>query len=506
MSDRIDDFLAHYGVKGMRWGVRKEYEPVGRDPGKGDDGESGQPANPSTPPSSGGGSGSRKKDYTPYKETEADRVEQARRKYGPDSMSELPADSPRGVPGWDRLSDDQKKAALAVGGAAALAGLFYVGYRYSPSAFNAIARSGSLDVDEFLRRNKWAALEGFPHDGAPAITLPPGSILQRMSSKVETSIRPSGFFAAFDQQDVESYKANIPKLWPQWGIQAEDGYLTQIRANAGVRTPSAKETLDLFKRTIVDDDDTLARFIPREALAKLSSADRARIVDSVARSNFPAFTASWANGYDQNPSVQKFFDAVRKDGYNALIDFNDRGMLASRPVRVIDSGPFEIVANTLVPRSEIDLAQRGLNKAKEVAMSDVQMDDAEEFLEHYGVKGMKWGTRRTASSKTSGEKRTASSGDKKSVGNKIASNPAVRRARGVRKRDISKMSDTELQSRLRRLNMEKQYQSLSGNKPADKIATDWVSHVAKTSATAAATGIATKLIKDAVERKLGIAK
>lgn len=30
MSYDLDDIIEHYGVKGMKWGVRKEYEPVGR--------------------------------------------------------------------------------------------------------------------------------------------------------------------------------------------------------------------------------------------------------------------------------------------------------------------------------------------------------------------------------------------------------------------------------------------------------------------------------------------
>ena len=34
MNNYIDLFLAHHGVKGMKWGVRKEYVSKERDPSK----------------------------------------------------------------------------------------------------------------------------------------------------------------------------------------------------------------------------------------------------------------------------------------------------------------------------------------------------------------------------------------------------------------------------------------------------------------------------------------
>lgn len=56
-------------------------------------------------------------------------------------------------------------------------------------------------------------------------------------------------------------------------------------------------------------------------------------------------------------------------------------------------------------------------------------------LYHYGIKGMKWGVRRTEAQ--------------------------LARAKGSKKEDISSMSDDELRRRVNRLNMEQQYKKLT---------------------------------------------
>ena len=63
----------------------------------------------------------------------------------------------------------------------------------------------------------------------------------------------------------------------------------------------------------------------------------------------------------------------------------------------------------------------------------------ENFLEHYGIKGMKWGIRKRSSSSN------------RSEGDSVAKKAA-------------KLSDVELRARVNRLNMEKQYEKLVSEK------------------------------------------
>lgn len=70
-------------------------------------------------------------------------------------------------------------------------------------------------------------------------------------------------------------------------------------------------------------------------------------------------------------------------------------------------------------------------------------------LAHYGVKGMRWGVRKSR----------PSSGTRKTASKKPTPKPSA-----TKKSRLSDLSDDELRRRINRLNMEKQYRDLTAHK------------------------------------------
>ena len=89
-----------------------------------------------------------------------------------------------------------------------------------------------------------------------------------------------------------------------------------------------------------------------------------------------------------------------------------------------------------------------------------------EYISHFGIKGMKWGVRRYQSKDGSltpeGRKRYGRSEDSEKV-------------RELRKKPVSEMSNQELETVIRRMNLERQYRDLksseinSGKKKAKEV-------------------------------------
>lgn len=80
------------------------------------------------------------------------------------------------------------------------------------------------------------------------------------------------------------------------------------------------------------------------------------------------------------------------------------------------------------------------------------MKRAEEILSHYGIKGMKWGVRRTPA-----QLDAASSQDSK----KVRASRAKLKSEGSRA-----LSNQELQEVVTRMNLEQQYRNLSSKEPS----------------------------------------
>lgn len=88
----------------------------------------------------------------------------------------------------------------------------------------------------------------------------------------------------------------------------------------------------------------------------------------------------------------------------------------------------------------------------------------EDELYHYGVKGQKWGVRRTKAQlgykTTSSKKKKANSFIKSYVNKRKTAKKKKVAAEKTKKQSISEMSDAELRERISRLQMEKQYKDL----------------------------------------------
>lgn len=85
------------------------------------------------------------------------------------------------------------------------------------------------------------------------------------------------------------------------------------------------------------------------------------------------------------------------------------------------------------------------------------------YLMHHGVKGMKWGVRHDRPS--SGERRAARKAKHKRRASIIRNYTGGRSSdalKAARRQDINSMSNQELQQHVTRLNLERQYRSLTG--------------------------------------------
>lgn len=125
------------------------------------------------------------------------------------------------------------------------------------------------------------------------------------------------------------------------------------------------------------------------------------------------------------------------------------------------------------------------------------------YLEHHGIKGMKWGVRRTKAQlgykigfrkkkKKSGESKdnNSSKPNKKTIGKKVTNKK--------KSKSVKDMSDEELRARINRLEMEKRYRDLA---PKDiSKGKKFTSRVINNMVLPAAEDIGRQLIKSAIAK------
>lgn len=223
-----------------------------------------------------------------------------------------------------------------------------------------IKRVGAISKDAF---------EGM--SDAP-IQVPPGTIFHRISTADEKTIK-SRIYASFKDEDVNRYKATLPTFWERWGFSSgkanTPGYDVSLKAKTALTSPGQKTRvkafIDLLDKDISGVDPTYGGspqvMKGREWLDTLTTRSPSNKSNSEeALSRYKEFALGLAGN---NPLNNAYFDSLKNQGFNALVDDNDAGKLSDLPMIIFNANKtMETAGNTPISSADIQKARETLTE------------------------------------------------------------------------------------------------------------------------------------------------
>lgn len=302
------EFLSHYGVKGMKWGIRNE-----------DD-------------SGGGSSGSSNGDYQKAHKPKAEPSphEAAKNLAKQEEKSQAKFGEPK-TPGF---VSKHKKALLLGASAALVIGLTMrsgVAHQKLLAEIQAGAGKG-ITPSNFTRNvklskyNTWARNDYF-HPSSfdrPEFSLPAGHTFHRISRQSETTFQR----ATYSTHNINDFNRYVVGFRNELGT----GQLHHITYQAAeeIRVPNLRTVLDTLKETMPEgaqDHHVL------ELYQELSGG-------------------SWSS-----PKAERLLDALEAKGYGALVDEMDAGVIGDSPIVMF-------ARNGVGPKSAIPLTPEAIANAE----------------------------------------------------------------------------------------------------------------------------------------------
>ena len=345
-----------------------------------------------------------------------------------------------------------------------------------------------------------------------------GTTFQRVTVNPDEKL--DRMYAVYKPEDKNLYKGRLGQLRKmQTGGSV---YSKEFTAKKAVKAPSDKKSEE-FLKTLMDRDKEFAEYVKS---LKDSGFNRVNKHPITSYDHYKNFNLAGVMDQSQNgmKQAQKYYRLLKRNGYNAVTDLNDRkysSFKADNPIILFDMKDFVETSVKEISNKEIRnaLAIDQLRRSGTVFTNTALKISEKEYgtvkyseelgggiitnpeeLYHYGVRGMKWGVRK----KYQPHPRALLRKQRLRKAKITKTADTVNRARS--KDDYKTLSDDELRARLNRMNMEKQYKNLyseletPGRHRAEKIGERFVDQALVGVAVAGAAGVTRKYGRQVVDK------
>lgn len=328
-----DEAIQHYGVKGMRWGVIKKDDSSGSRSSSAK-----EPAVSKTSKSTVTTASKSKKvtdsEVKTSSKSEAELVakfkslpppptpsKKQQQKNLADNQAKFDAKFGEDPPGTEKKGwrPTPKQIAWGITGAVVVGGIAYGAYKYRTrkpgeaipeDVFNAFvnqSKQASWGGQGFIKPSSYNQKE---------FTLPAGHTFHRISKVAEEGYRG----ATYATHNIDDYNRYLTAFRGELGAGAKLQHLT-FQTKSDLKVPSLAKRLEVM-HTVMQEMDA-KRVLPAGVTRTPISPKQA--LDMYQRES----GGSW-----NSPLAKTFFDALKKEGFGAIVDDMDAGVIGSSPLVV----------------------------------------------------------------------------------------------------------------------------------------------------------------------------
>lgn len=300
-----DSYLQHHGIKGMKWGVRR------------------------------------------YQNEDGTLTPEGKKRYEDDGNGGYKKRSR-----YDRLYDKYKT-------------LGYDDEKAAKAAKGRVAAERSLVVMGGIAVAAVGAYAGYRiYDNSKDRFIAPDKIIQTVhKGDASERIKPGNpFYATYDKKDNTIYSSKVFSHFDS------DSKITQLYSKAGIKVASEKTGRQVFEE-LAKNDPEIAAYAKRFGATGKSKQDYLKFAYSlVLRNDSDTAKQMGVSDLDHDGIHKKFYDALKKKGYGAIIDVNDskREGFTFNPVVIFDNSVKHVVSSTKATAEHLspERTRKGLTYSK----------------------------------------------------------------------------------------------------------------------------------------------